>query len=141
MTTEDIAHDIETYIEIDEELANVAKETKELRKNKKLLEERITEYMVAQHMPIYRFQDGSGLSLKKTKTKETLSKKYILEFAQKKLGSSAATTFVNEMEASREEKEHVTIKRNKTRKRAKKQEPVDDDMGEDDDSVEDDEEL
>lgn len=76
--TRDIKEMIKTYIKIDDQLASINKQTKEIRKSRSDLEDEIKEYMLIN--AISKVDIGSGsLRISKTKPHKKINKKLIMD--------------------------------------------------------------
>lgn len=93
---EDIKQTIKNYISVDDEIIELNKKVKELRKSKTLLEEHIKEYMITNG--IAKVDLGSGaLRLSKIKPSKKINKKVVLDVLKEHIDETKADTIVGDI--------------------------------------------
>lgn len=111
MNQDNLKKDIQSYIDLDDEIRSLSNDLKDLKLKKKSIEENILDYMKSSNLDQINLGKGN-LKLVKSKTFETLKKDYILDKLSETMDSSKAEEITTKILNNRKSNETTKIQRN-----------------------------
>lgn len=111
MNQDNLKKDIQSYIDLDDEIRSLTNDLKDLKLKKKSIEENILDYMKSSNLDQINLGKGK-LKLVKSKTFETLKKDYLLDKLSETMDSSKAEEITTKILNNRKSNETTKIQRN-----------------------------
>lgn len=117
LTQEDFNRQVQDYIQIDNYITETNKKLKDLKGNRSLLEDSLTNYMTVNNIGKVDLSESGNLRLAKTKkASKKLSKKEIISILLHSLEDEKAHTLIDEIYPKEDETEEEIIKLERSKK-------------------------
>lgn len=106
-----LKNNVQRYIDLDDQIKEINKSTKDIKEQKKVVEEAILDQMRSNNIDQINLGDSGKLKLVKTKTFEAVKKEIIFEKLSEKMTAEKAQEITETIINSRKASENTKIQR------------------------------